>query len=54
MSANRIAGVGLLVMGMAVVCQAAPVPEIDPGSATSAVTLLAGVLLLIRGRRKSR
>jgi hypothetical protein len=31
---------------------AAPVPKIDPTSATSAVALLAGAALVIRGRRK--
>lgn len=29
-------------------------PEIDPGSAMSAFTLLAGGLVLIRGRRSSK
>jgi hypothetical protein len=29
-----------------------PVPEIDPGSAGSALALLTGALLVIRGRRK--
>jgi len=28
-------------------------PEIDPGSAGSALALLSGALLVIRGRRKS-
>lgn len=28
-------------------------PEIDPGSAVSAVALLSGALLVIRGRRKA-
>jgi hypothetical protein len=31
----------------------APAPEIDPGSATSALALLAGAALIIRGRRRS-
>jgi hypothetical protein len=30
----------------------APAPEIDPGTGASALTLLSGVLLVIRGRRK--
>jgi len=29
------------------------VPELDPGSASSAVALLAGVLLVFNGRRKN-
>jgi len=28
-------------------------PEIDPGSATSALALLAGAALIIRGRRRN-
>jgi len=28
------------------------VPEIDPGSATTALALVAGAVLVIRGRRK--
>jgi hypothetical protein len=32
--------------------QPASAPEIDAGSAASALTLLAGTLLVIRGRRK--
>jgi hypothetical protein len=29
------------------------VPEIDPGSAGSAIALLAGIIVVIRGRRRS-
>ena len=31
---------------------AAPVPEIDPAMAASAMTLIGGAVLIIRGRRK--
>jgi len=30
------------------------VPEIDPGSAGTALALLSGTLMVIRGRRKAR
>jgi len=33
-------------------CITVPVPEIDPASGLSALTLLAGAVLVIRGRRK--
>jgi hypothetical protein len=29
-----------------------PVPELDPGSAVTALTLLAGGLVVLRGRRR--
>ena len=43
----------MLIVGMstAVMAQAA-VPEIDPGSGLSALALLSGALLVIRGTRK--
>jgi hypothetical protein len=41
----------LLGIGSGVVAMAA-VPEIDPASAGSALALLAGTLLVIRGRRR--
>jgi len=40
-------GIGAAVAGMAIVG-----PEIDPASGGSALALLAGTLLVIRGRRK--
>jgi hypothetical protein len=50
----RILGIMLLLVGMAVLAIANPVltPEIDPGSATTALALLCGATLVIRGRRK--
>lgn len=42
-------GIGASVAAMAVTT----VPEIDPASGASAVALLAGVAVVIRGRRKA-
>ena len=53
---KRIVGMTLILMGMAFVAMATAVldaPEIDPGSAGSALALLAGAALVIRGRRKN-
>lgn len=47
----KIAGAALVVIGVSGTCFAA-VPEIDPASGTSALALLTGALLMIRGRRK--
>jgi hypothetical protein len=49
---TKIAGLTLLGIGASSVCMAA-VPEIDPASAGSALALLAGAMLMIRGRRRS-
>jgi hypothetical protein len=51
-SVNKFFGMMLLLVGAAGVASASAVPEIDAGSATSAVALLSGVLLIIRGRRR--
>ena len=48
----RIAGMALVVIGMAGACLAAPVPEINAATGANAVALVAGALLVIRGRRK--
>lgn len=51
---RRIIGMALITIAAAAIALAlAPTPEIDPGSATSALALLAGAALIIRGRRKS-
>jgi hypothetical protein len=42
-------GIGMQCVGLAT----AAVPEIDPASGASAIALLAGAILVIRGRRKS-
>ncbi len=48
----------VLLLGVTTAALAVPppppvAPEIDPGSTASALTLMAGALLLIRGRRKT-
>jgi hypothetical protein len=43
----------LLGVGASVLASAAPVPEIDAGSGANALALIAGALLVIRGRRKN-
>lgn len=46
-------GMLCLAIGLGVVAVAAvPAPEIDGASATSALTLLAGAVLVIRSRRR--
>jgi hypothetical protein len=48
----KIAGFALLGIGMSSVCFAAATPEIDPASGASALAMLAGAMLMIRGRRR--
>jgi len=50
----KLAGVVLLFVGAATFASAFPagVPEINAGSAGSALALLSGALLIIRARRK--
>jgi len=48
----KIVGAMLLFVGMVVCASASAVPEIDASSGASALALLSGTLLLIRGRRK--
>lgn len=47
----KIAGMGLLGIGLASVCSAAT-PEIDPASGANALAALTGALLIIRSRRR--
>ena len=48
-----ILGVALLVAGSSTAAMAVPaVPEVDPGTAGSAIALVSGMLLLARARRK--
>ena len=50
---RRILAIALLGIGSGVIAMAAlPSPEIDPASAGSALVLLAGTLLVMRGRRR--
>ena len=53
---KKLIGFALLMMGFAGVACAGggAAPEIDPSSALGAVTLLAGGVLVIRGRRRKR
>jgi hypothetical protein len=49
----KIAGLSLLCIGVSSVASAAfTAPEIDPASGASAIALLSGALLMIRGRRR--
>jgi len=49
----RIAGMSLLLIGVSTIASAAiTTPEIDPASGASALALLSGALLMIRGRRR--
>ena len=48
---RTLIAVALMILGTSTALMAA-VPEIDPTTATSAVVLLAGAALVIRGRRK--
>jgi len=51
----KLFGICLLLVGMSAAALATPsaVPEIDPGSVVSALALISGSLLLIKGRRKT-
>ena len=49
---QKTLGMLLLMVGIAGCCMAAPVPEIDPATGGSAIALVAGALLVIRGRKK--
>ncbi len=48
----KILGMALMLTAVSGLAFATAVPEIDPGSAGSALALLTGALLVIRGRRK--
>lgn len=49
----KIVGMMLLVIGASGAAFALAVPEIDPGSGASALALLAGAVLVVRGRRRN-
>ena len=49
---RKVLGMALLLIGASAVVMATPVPEIDPGSGVSALALLSGALMFIRGRKK--
>jgi hypothetical protein len=48
----KLLGMALMLVGIASFASATSVPEIDPGSAGSAIALLSGALLVIRAGRK--
>jgi len=52
---NKVAGMILLLVGISAVAVArAPVaPEIDPASCSTALALIGGAWLVVRGRRKA-
>ena len=47
-----LTGTAAMVGSTCMYIPAAPVPEIDPAMAASAVALIGGAVLIIRGRRK--
>jgi hypothetical protein len=49
---SKTLGMMLLMIGVAGTALANAVPEIDPGSGASALALISGALLIVRGRRK--
>ena len=49
---QKVLGIMFLLIGVSGVAMASPVPEIGVGSAGSAIALLTGTLLVIRGRKK--
>jgi hypothetical protein len=48
----KILGLALLLIGVGSAAFATSVPEISPASAGSAVALISGAVLVMRGRRK--
>ncbi len=48
----KLLGMALMFVAFASFANAIVVPEIDPGSAGSAIALLSGALLVIRAGRK--
>jgi hypothetical protein len=53
MSVKLVFGLILLIVGSTTVVSAIPTPEIDPSSGMSALTLLAGAVMVIRARRRN-
>jgi len=49
---QKILGMMLLIAGASQLAMATPVPEIGAASAGSAIALISGAMLVIRGRRK--
>jgi hypothetical protein len=51
---RQFSGMVCLIIGSSIAASAIilPTPEIDPGMGGSAIALLSGALIMIRGRRK--
>ena len=49
---QKVLGIMILLAGTSQFAMASTVPEIGVGSAGSAIALISGVMLVIRGRRK--
>lgn len=49
----KFLGMMLLLTGMAGILAATPVPEVTAGSAGSALAMVAGLLLVVKSRRKN-
>ena len=49
---QKVLGMVILLAGASQFAMASPVPEIGVGSAGSAIALISGAMLVIRGRRK--
>ena len=49
---KKVVCIVLFGIGLSMSAMATPVPEIDPASGISAIALLSGALVMIRGRRK--
>jgi hypothetical protein len=49
---QKVLGIIILIAGASQFAMATPVPEVGVGSAGSAIALISGALLVIRGRRK--
>jgi hypothetical protein len=50
--AQLVVGIMLMVAGASTYAMATGVPEVAVGSAGSAIALVSGMLMVIRGRRK--
>ena len=50
----KVAGLALLLMGgSSILFAPAPTPEIDPSYGVNAIALLAGIVLVIRSRKRT-
>jgi len=49
---KKLVAVALFCVGASVLASAQSAPEIDPGSGANALALIAGAVIVIRGRKK--